>query len=208
MQFGNPTLYLLLACVACSAPATGPEVKTPAAHEKSSLEREKVVRGDGASDGLELELVATKTVYELVQPLELRAYLKNVGESPLVVLRRASHGELGLDVVDDAGHHMVTLRPPAPPLLPGADDFASLAPQERLELRDWEILRSVNQQLSAGRGKSGPFSATARYHVSDSSTGAAKTAWVGAIKSNTLALERRPGEPTTDPPKGAPPVVK
>lgn len=112
--------------------------------------------------GLHLELRAPKTLFEAGEPLELTAWLVNETAEPIVVLRRASHVDLGLDAKNRDGEFITALLPPEPPPPPTTDDLATVAPHGELELLDWELLDRVNQQILAGNGRTGRFLVAAR----------------------------------------------
>ena len=151
--------------------------------------------GCGQRRRVALELRAPKTLFEAGEPLELTAWLVNETAEPIVVLRRASHVDLGLDAKNRDGEFITALLPPEPPPPPTTADLATVAPHGELELLDWELLDRVNQQILAGNGRTGRFLVAARYHagsgLSENLRELDPAAWVGALKSNTILLDVR-----------------
>lgn len=148
-----------------------------------------------AKDGLRLRLEARRTNYDASEPLELMAYLENMRNSPITVMRRASHVDLGLDAFNAAGEFITSLLPPAPPMPPTREDLAVMEPGASLLLGDWELLSRVNQQIMAGHGRKGRFSVKAAYHAGSGLTAELKaldpTVWTGSLTSNTVEIEVR-----------------
>jgi hypothetical protein len=146
-----------------------------------------------AIDGLRLELRSSKTIFDAGKPLDLTAWLINETDAPIVVLRRATHVDLGLDASNPNGEFITSLLPPEPPPPPTADDLAVIDPHGALELVDWEMLDRVNQQIAEGNGRTGRFRVAAQY---DAGSGLSEnlrqldpTAWVGSLESNSILID-------------------
>jgi hypothetical protein len=144
---------------------------------------------------LRLEVRASRTTYAAGEPLELEAWLVNGGSGPAVVLARASHVDLGLDASNEAGEFVTSLLPPEPPPPPTREDLALLAAGAELQLRDWEMLQRVNEQLAAGNGRTGTFKVRAYYHAGTGLTenllALDPAAWTGSVASEPLTIEIR-----------------
>lgn len=145
-----------------------------------------------AKAGLRLRLVAARATLAAKQPLKLRVFLDNTSKAPLVVFKRTSHVDLGLDAKDDDGEFITTLLPPGPPMPPAAKDLTTLAPGASLELTNWELLNRINQQIARGNGRTGTFHVHASYHAGVGTTEKLrelnKAAWVGSLESNEVLV--------------------
>ncbi|MBI5487631.1 MAG: hypothetical protein HY905_09885 [Deltaproteobacteria bacterium] len=184
----------LLAVAACGSRPSANGSSNPAADRGG----EAAATADGAGSTaaeLRLELRTPKTVYAEGEALEFTAWLVNGTAAPVVVLRRAAHVDLSLDAVNEAGEFITTLLPPEPPMPPTADDLATIDPGAELELRDWELLQRVNEQIVGGNERTGRFVVTARYHAGTGLTENLReldpAAWVGSLTSNTVLIEVR-----------------
>ncbi len=149
--------------------------------------------GGKAVKGLSLRLVATKTKYAAGEPLEIRAFLDNVGKERMTVLKRTTHVDMGFNARSAGGQFIVSMLPPAPPRRLRADDLAQLAAGASLELKNWEMLARVNSQIRAGKGRTGKFTIFASYgaHARGEVWNVRKIdpkAWVGSLKSNPVEI--------------------
>lgn len=144
---------------------------------------------------LALRLVIKKTVYRAGEPLEARVFLDNKGRRAQLVLRRASHVDVGFDARNKAGKFITELLPPVPPRPPTAQDFVTLKPGASVELKNWELLHRVNRQITAGNGRKGVFVVSASYHVWPKKVAAVKglagTPWTGKLQSNRITVTYR-----------------
>jgi hypothetical protein len=157
-------------------------------------------KGGDVVNGLSLRLTAVKSRYGEKEPLKLRVFLDNVGDKQLTVLKRTSHVDLGFNARDAEGRFIVSLLPPAPPRPLRAADLAPLAPGASLELENWELLARVNNQIAAGKGRTGKFTVTAWYHAQSEGKvwnvlALDPKAWTGRLKSNPVKVEVTAGEP-------------
>ena len=70
-----------------------------------------------------------------------------------------------------------------------------IAVGEELELEDRELLSRVNEQIFAGKGRTGRFNATARYHAGQGLTENLReldpAAWTGTLVSNVVVIDIR-----------------
>lgn len=141
--------------------------------------------------GLRLRLVVAKTGYAQREPLQARAFLDNVSDTPMVVLTRATHTDLGLDGRTSAGEWITSLLPPGPPRPPTKQHLSTIAPGASLELRDWELLGRINRQIELGNGRQGDFSLLARYRADSSLTRLDPAVWTGELESNRVSVSYR-----------------
>jgi hypothetical protein len=151
------------------------------------------VKGGQAVAGLSLRLVAAKTRYAGKEPLELRVFLDNVGPKRLTVLKRTSHVDLGIEAYDAERRFIVSLLPPSPPPALAAGDLAPLAAGASLELKNWELLRSINHQIKVGHGRTGRFTIRAVYRAQSAGDRwnvrkLDADAWAGTLKSNPVEV--------------------
>ena len=154
-------------------------------------------KGGDAVGGLCLRLEAAKAEYRQGEPLDLRVFLDNVADKPLVVLKRTTHVDMGIEAYDAQRQFIVSLLPPAPPPRLAAGDLAPLAAGASLELKGWEMLVRVNREIQAGHGRTGRFTIRASYRAQAGGDfwnvrKLDPAAWVGALQSNAVELEIKP----------------
>lgn len=150
--------------------------------------------GGPAVDGLRLRLAAQKTSYAHTAPLELSLFLDNRGQRTWRVLRRATHGEVGLTAKNAQGEYLCRPPPPGPPLPPTESDLHRLGPGSTTELPDLEWLGFLNGEITQGRALKGRFTIFATYHPKNwerQLLALDKAAWVGALRSNEIEIEYR-----------------
>ncbi|MBN1769622.1 MAG: hypothetical protein JXB32_00040 [Deltaproteobacteria bacterium] len=194
-----------LAAAGCPRSGSGTGSASPRADEGSEAAAgpgSGTARGDpGPGDAtapsteLRLELRTSKTSYAAGEPLAFTAWLVNGDSRPVVVLRRASHVDLGLDAANEAREFITSLLPPEPPEPPTADDLATVPAGGELELADWEMLARVNEQILAGNGRTGHFEVKAYYHagagLTENLTTLDPAVWTGSLVSNTVPIDVR-----------------
>jgi RNA polymerase sigma factor (sigma-70 family) len=154
-------------------------------------------KGGEAVNGLSLRLEAAKAEYRQGEPLELRVFLDNVGDKPLVVLKRTTHVEMGIEAQDAGKQFIVSQLPPAPPPRLKAEDLAPLAAGASLELKNWEMLIRINWEIKTGHGRTGRFTIRASYRAQAEGDfwnvrKLDPNAWVGALQSNAVEVEISP----------------
>jgi RNA polymerase sigma factor (sigma-70 family) len=170
------------------------EAPTGAAEIEIRAKGAAVAKGGEAVNGLSLRLEAARTEYRQGEPLDLRVFLDNVGDQPLVVLKRTTHVDMGIEAYDAQRQFIVSLLPPAPPPRLAAGDLAPLAAGASLELKDWEMLVRVNREIQAGHGRAGRFTIRASYRAQAAGDfwnvrRLDPAAWVGALQSNAVEVE-------------------
>jgi hypothetical protein len=137
---------------------------------------------------LSLRLEADRAEYRIGESLRLHAYLFNHTKRPMMVLRRATHVDLGLDAQNEVGVYLATLPPPEPPPPPERGDLAILPPGASVEFVDWELLGMINREILAGKGRKGRFTVRATYRADPSLRKLDPDTWVGELRSNAIEI--------------------